>query len=279
MANLRVVFDNAIHRAATLTATQNVAGLPISNVLTDYKSEIWRSIAVTSVSITMTWPDPPETIGCVVLAHTNLTSTALVNVALYDQTADGVPDQQSGYQNAAAGVNFGDFVWGSQPLGVNSYAYGGASYAVIYVPRFAARKVTITITDTLNPAGYLEVGRIIVGDYWEPTYNAEAGVTLGVADLSKNERTDAGDLRTDRGTQHKTLSLDLNYLTQADKNTFYGIMRNGIYRPLFVSVTPESPDDIFGEQMYQLYGKMSKATSLKYQLLGQFSTQLELEEI
>lgn len=278
MANMRVVFDNAADRSLTLTATNSAGSLLPANMLTDFKSEVWRSSSLpSSLIITITWANA-ELINAAVLAFTNISPSATIRFRGYTEATDGIAVFDS-LTSPLSGVNLSDLVWGGQPLGVNAYNYGGGSYAAMYGPGGVYKKVTLIISDTTNPAGFIEVGRLIIGNYWSPTYTAEAGATLGVIDTSKNERTDAGDLRTDRGTIHKTLNLDLNYLTNSDRNVFLGLMRNGIYRPMFISLTPESTDDQQGEQAFQLYGKMSRPTSLKYQLLNQFSTSLELEEI
>jgi hypothetical protein len=180
---------------------------------------------------------------------------------------------------AAPASDFDAFGWGTEPLGVNAYAYGGGAYGVMWVTPGTYQKVIIDITDTSNPLGYVEASRLVVGGYWSPTYTAEAGASVTVQDNSKHERTDAGDLRTDRGTIHKVINFDLNFLTTADRNSLWSVLRNnGMHTPVYVSLIPESDDEI-GEQIYQVYGKISKNGSIKYALLNQSTSQLEIEEM
>lgn len=275
MANLRVVYDNAADRA-TIAASSTAGSLVAANLQTDYKSDVWRSTGLTA-TLTITFPTA-ELIGMVALAFCSLSSAATFRVRGYALTADVTPlVDTTGY--AAQASDFTSFYWGTEPLGVNAYSYGGGAYGVLWLPSVnACQKVVIDITDS-NPLGYIEASRLVCGTYWSPTNNAEAGAEVGVVDTSKHERTDAGDLRTDRGTIHKTLSFELAYLTQQDRNSLWNILRgNGMFKPLFISLLPTDADYV-GEQVYQIYGKIGRPSRLRYQHTHRFSTTLEIEEL
>jgi hypothetical protein len=181
---------------------------------------------------------------------------------------------------AAEAPPFDVWGWGSEPLGVNAYAYGGAAYGCVWLNTIVAvKKIVIDVDDSSNPLGYIECSRLVTGSYWEPVYNAEYGVEVGAGDLSKHERSDAGDLRTDRGAIYKTMSLDLNYMPAADRNAMWRILRgNGMSRPVYLSLVPQA-QDAFEEQMFQIYGKLSRTSAMKYQFMNQYSSTLEIEEI
>jgi hypothetical protein len=275
--NLRVVYNNAADRA-TLTASSTAGTCVVTNLQSDFKSEVWRSNTTTE-TVTMTWA-VGEIIGMVALAFCSLSSAATFRIKAYNLSTDSTPAYDATKLCCPASM-FDAFYWGTEPLGVNAYSYGGATYAVAWIPPNAYQKIELVITDS-NPLGYIEASRLVCGTYWSPTYTAEMGAAVGVVDNSKQERTDAGDLRTDRGTVHKTLNFDLNFLTQQDRNSLYNIIvGNGLFRPLYVSLLPEetSDQDQIGEQVFQIYGKMSRQGSIKYQFVNQFSTQLELEEL
>lgn len=275
--NLRVVYNNAADRA-TLTASSEVGNCFVTNLQSDFKSEVWRSNTTTE-AITMTWATG-EIIGMVALAFCSLSSAATFRVKAYNLSTDVTPAYDVTKLCCPASA-FDAFYWGTEPLGANAYSYGGGTYAVAWIPPNAYQKIQLIITDS-NPLGYIEASRLVCGTYWSPKYTAEYGATVGVVDTSKQERTDAGDLRTDRGTVHKTLNFDLNFLTNQDRNSLYNIIiGNGLWRPVYVSLTPEETvqGDQTGEQVFQIYGKMSRQSSIKYQFINQFSTQLELEEL
>lgn len=275
MSNLRVVYDNAADRA-TITASSTAGSLVPSNLKSDYKSEVWRSTGLTA-TLTITWATA-ELIGMVALAFCNLSAAGTFRVRGYALESDVVPlIDHTGF--VAYGANFEEFSWGMEPLGANAYSYGGGAYAVLWLPQVhACKKLVIDIEDVI-PAGYLEASRLVCGTYWEPVYNAEYGTTVGIVDTSKHERTDAGDLRTDRGTIHKTLSFDLAVMPKEDRDALYNIIRgNGMFKPMYVSLTPESEDEV-GEQVFQIYGKVSRNSTLRWVNFNQFSTQLDIEEL
>jgi hypothetical protein len=276
MANLRVVYDNAADRASSITASTTAGSLTTANLKTDYKSEIWRSTATTA-TLTIQWASA-EMVGMLALAFCNLTSAATFRVRCYYNATDPSPAiDKTAY--ACPGVDFSNMGWGTEPLGVNAYSYGGGTYGAIWFATGTYQKIVLDITDVI-PAGYIEASRLVCGRYWSPAYNAESGAQVSMVDNSKQERTDAGDLRTDRGTVAKAMSFDLNYLTATDRNSLWNILRgNGTFKPVYVSLLPESTDDQTGEQVYQVYGKLTKQAAIKYNWLNSFSSQLELEEI
>lgn len=277
MANLRVVYDNAADRAS-LSASTTAGSLAVSNLLTDIKSEIWRSTGSTA-TITLNWP-AGELVGMVAFPFCSLSSGAQIRVRCYTLATDANPVFDTGYQMAAEAPPFDVWGWGSEPLGVNAYAYGGSAYGVVWFAIQTAQKMVIDIDDSSNPLGYIECSRIVTGTYWEATYNPEYGsVVVGAEDLSTHQRTDAGDLRTDRGAIYKTLTVDLSYLTPIDRNAIWRVLRgNSMSRPIYLSVVPQATD-AFDEQIFQIYGKMTKGASMKYAFMNQYSSQLDIQEI
>lgn len=280
--NLRVVYNNSADRAV-LSASSTAGTCVASNLQTDFKSEVWRSVytanSVQQETITMTWA-VGEIIGMVALAFCSLSSTASFRIKAYNLSTDTTPAYDA-TKLCCPAARFDEFYWGTEPLGANAYSYGGGTYAVMWIPPNAYQKIELIITDS-NPLGYIEASRLVCGTYWSPKYTAEQGATIGVIDNSKQERTDAGDLRTDRGTVHKTMNFDLNFLTEQDRNSLYNILvGNGLFRPLYISLIPEEAagQDQIGEQVFQIYGKLARSSSIRYQLINQFSTQLELEEL
>lgn len=84
MPNLRIVSDNAIDRAATLTATSQAStSMSVGNLLIDRKSSVWRSVG-TAANFRATWGSA-ETIGCVALPFCNLSPTATMRVRVTNE--------------------------------------------------------------------------------------------------------------------------------------------------------------------------------------------------
>jgi hypothetical protein len=276
--NLRIVYDNAISRTVTLLADTTAGSLVVTNMTTDLKSDVYRSTA-TSCSITATWA-ASETIGVVALPFCNMTTAGTLRVRAYTNVADATPAYDSGAVLANPTNTADPATWGSAYQGVNSFAYGGGSYAVVWIPPVACKKLIVDVADSTNPAGYFEAARLVCGNYWQATNNPDHGsVTAAMEETSKHERADSGDLRTDRGVMYQTLTFSLEIMPLADRNIVWRILKgNGMYRPVFVSVAPQS-SDAGEEEIYMVYGKLSKNSQIQYQFLNQFATSLSIEEI
>lgn len=276
MANLRIVYDNAAARTSSIVASSTAGTLTTANLMSDRKSEVWRSTS-TSATLTVTFTSS-ENVACVALPFCNLTSLATIRVRAYTNTGDPTPIVDTGSVLAAPSSLGGTLDWGNLPFGVNAFSYGGYTYADAWFGVVAVRKIVIDLVDSTNPAGYIECAKLVAGNYWSPVYNAPVGARMAVEETSKHDRTDAGDLMTDRGVMYKSLSIDLVYMPTLDRDYAWRILRgNGMGKPVYVSVMPDSTD-VSEEQIFQIYGKLSKNSSLVYQLMNQYSTSLQIDE-
>ena len=284
MPNLRIIYDNAADRAV-LTASSQAGALGPANLQRDSKNAVLRS-ASTLQQITATWPIA-ETLSCVALTPTNLTSGAFIRVRVWSTPGAGVPVFDSGFNYACAPAPLGTFPLGVLPLGhnayqwggVNTWARGGGAAAVLWFPRVRGRQMLIDIVDAQNPQAYVEAGRLIVGDYWDPEYNADYGAALQVQDSSERYRTGAGSLKTQRGTVSSKLSLQLSHLGAADRARFMRILReNGAARPLLVSLFPEHADPLL-EQDHMVYGLPTNLGAVSTPYYETYAVPLEIEGI
>lgn len=275
MPNLRVVYNNAANRASALTASTTAGALAAGNLLTDLKTEVWRSTG-TSADLTVTW-GPNETVACAALAFTNLTSTATMRVRCYTNFGDASPVYDSGAVLCCpASLGF-TAPWVT--AGANTFAYGGGVYAAVWFPAVSAQKVVITVTDTAG-IGYVEAARLIVGNYWSPDRNAESdSVQIVPKEDSKHSRSESGVLWTERGPVYKSLSFDLAYMTASDRNNMWKIARgNGMSTSMFISMVPESTDS-YDEQIHSIYGRLSNLNPIQYKYSHLFSSKMQVEEI
>lgn len=231
-------------------------------------------------TVRVAWASP-ETISCVAIPFNNLTNAALIRVRTYSDEAGSLLLSDSGWAVACPGGIRGDALWANIPQGVNSFAYGGGSYALVWLPRASGiQHVQISLSDTTNPDGYIEFANLVVGDYWEADYNVGYGdVNVMTQETTKDERSDAGDLRIDRGVMCRDLSLSLKVLSANDKARLWRILRgNGMSTSVFVSVVPTSTDanEI---QMHMIYGKLSKQSAIMYQTYNLYASSLDIQEV
>lgn len=276
MSNLRILYDIASDRA-TLTASTTAGSLVVDNLKSNHKSLVWRSTSTTA-SLTATWTTP-EFVGCIAIPFCNFTSTATIRVRVYTDAAGNELVFDTGVVLACPYSPLGAFKWGEEPIGVNSYTYGGGTYASVWTPIKTARKVVIDIVDDGNPAGYLDCGRLVVGGYWTPIYNPQYSATATSQDTSRQYRTEAGELLSDIGTVSKRLNINLSILVPSDRAAFWRSIRNvGMSKPIFVSLFPDDPDSEL-EQTHQIFGKLPTLGAISASSYNLYSAPLEVEEI
>jgi len=277
MANLRILHDNAANRVSSLSASTTSGSLAAANLLTDRKAEVHRATA-TSVTYTAIWTTA-ELMNMVCLAYTNYTSTATIRVRAYSDSADVSPAVDTGTVLACGYSPLGLWPWGTVPLGVNAFSYGGGTYARAYFTAGAYEKLVIDIVDVDQPLSYVEAARLIVGAYWSPEYNPGYGATARVNDTTANSRSQSGDLRSDVGTVSRSLPVDLERIVPTDRARLWNILRGSAKSgPVFISLFPED-DDPELEQAHQLYGKLASDLAISHPMFGNFSAPLEVEEI
>lgn len=169
--------------------------------------------------------------------------------------------------------------WGVQPLGVNAFSYGAASQCVIWFPISIVKKLVIDLVDPISDSGYLEGSCLVIGTYWTPRINMGYGASVVIQETTKNERSESGVLRSDRGTSSRKLSFDLKHMDPSDRSQLWTIMTsNGMINPAFFSLYPED-DDTIAEQMHQVLGKLSQQSKIAAQAYGTSQAPFEVEEV
>jgi hypothetical protein len=253
MPNLRIIHDNAADRATTLAASSTAGAYAVSRVQNDYKGQ-WHRSTDTSVTYTLTWDDG-EQIGGLGLPASNLSADATARVRLYSDVAGANLIADSGAVYACPGEELGLWNW-SQPINGNAFAYGGlAKSAVWFEEQYFAKRCVIDLVDALNPAGYIDCARLVLGPYWQPQNNHDYGFVITAVDTSEAQRNDAGDNLSDAGTAHDELTFDLKYMPEADRAELMRILRRvGTSRNIFVSLLPNFSSPV-AEQDHMGYFK------------------------
>lgn len=297
--NLRIIYQNLIDLSTTtITASSTQNGTSLNNLKQDTKSAVWRSTSSTQASFILDF-GTQKTLGGLVLAFSNLAgSGATIRLVGYNASntpsftgnvlTTGIPSSfNTGPVSCCPWNNLNLPTWGTNPAGSSNYSYGGGTYARAWLNSTQAttpvRYLGIEISDPTNTAGFIEISRMIVGDYWSPTYNTGYDIESGIKDLSEHLRTEGGDLITKRGPRFRTLNFDLKWLKGSDRKEMTKIfLGNGISKPLFVSLFPDSTgvdEDFHREGIHQIYGKMVQIPGVSYTSYEIYSTNIGLEEV
>jgi hypothetical protein len=282
MNNLRILHDNAIDRAV-LTASSQAGALGPANLQNDRRSAVLRAVG-TSVTITATWPTQ-ELIACVAPIRTNMNSSARMRVRGYQRAGDTVPVLDTGTVMPCPEAPLGASPFGHLPLGWNGYKWGGVnawargagSDGIAWFDPVSVRQLVIELSSVDNPDGYIEVSRLVGGMHWAPEYNPSYGASMTPVDTSENYRTAAGENKSNVGTRHKLLNINLEFLTPDDRARLARIVDEcGTVRPLLCSLFPENADPVL-EQQHMIYGRIANLDAMTASSFDIYSAPLQIE--
>ena len=208
----------------------------------------------------------------VALIGTNLSQAALVKVS-WGTTLGGAEVATSGWVSAfAVPVAYGGIEWpASGSLGAEFIVY------VATTPAASARYIRVEIDDTANADGYVQIGRLWVGDGFEPTYNAVYGMERGWDDFSTLDTNVAGSLAAHKRRPRRTTKFALELMSVAEGHTLTELMR----RQGLVDEVLYLPD-LARRDDSQRYGFVARLKALQNIVLPSYlrrSTLVELIEV
>jgi hypothetical protein len=234
----RILADDLI-LAATLSASPSLEStLPVGNLRTLERSEVARSTSASDQVISGNFA-ASSPVSCCVLWRHNLTTAATWRLELFNAINQGGTKV---YDSTAVAAFFAD------PLEALLADYGAdlgeweqpAQAAVLYFQEVTARSFRLTLSDSANPAGYLQASRLMIGAYWEPSIGADYGHEFQWVDPSVQARAASGVLRTPivRGPVRQ-LSFDCSQLSMADSAALTRIIgRIGLRAGVWISLYP-----------------------------------------
>jgi len=214
--NLRIIYKNVADTATITCNLTPILSTSLANLQVDTKALVCRTTGST-VTFTFTLPSA-SIVGGIVFPFCNLSSTATATVRVKATTGASFVTVATAMPVCPYQA-LGQWDWGALPLGSNGYAYGRGTYARIWITQQSVQVIEVAITDPSPTTSYLEFSRAVIGMYWSPTYNTSFGIGTTTKDLSNHERSEAGDLITNRGTRFNSMTFDLKYLNPAPGGT------------------------------------------------------------
>lgn len=269
---MRIVSNNVADNATIAITPSPVAGMDVGNLKTENKHEICR-VADNAATITVTLDKVQET-GCVAFPSCNLSSRAKMRVRVYDELIGGDERHDSGFVYVAPGVN--QWSWNpSQNLNINVFGDYPATVAMWH-KHVATGRIVIDIEDEL--ISHIDISRLVIGRYWEPIYCPAYGLSWGMDDSTTNTRSESGNIITDGGNSHRIFRLPMDAVDKRDRHRVTGLLRQGIGKRHFISVTPDNKNDVGFEQDFMMYGVLSNPGDIAYFAPGMHQTQFVFEE-
>lgn len=220
MIRLLYVFD---FDTATITSSSEASDLPDDNVVDRRVSKKWRTTDDISEWIEFDFGAPHAPPTEVSLFGYNLTTGSTVK--LY-------------YGNISPPSYLaGTFSYNSE----NHIMFITTSDLLLENPRYWR----ITFEDPSNPDGYIEVGRICGGVYFQPTQNFRCGSERFHIDPSEKFRSDGQDMYSRKKDKYWIYRIVMELLEAADKNNFRTLFDTiGITEPIVVTLDPDNEPNI-----------------------------------
>lgn len=278
MANLRIVPTNAVD-TATLTSADFTATLPVTNLQLEGRARVARTSTATGTkTINGNFAGTTLCSALVLYGH-NLSGTATWRLRLYagtNQTGTVVYDSTTLTPQTVVG--WGAFQWGVESWG--SYIFRDWEqpfYALFFADTYAL-SFKLELDDSLNPAGYLQAGRLIIGRYLSPYYNASYGLSLSWDTSSQQRRTLGGSVRTDRRATFRRLSFDLEALAAGERALWLDLARSmSLHKEMFVSVYPGVGGEL--ERDHSILCKFGQVPSSVLPMPDRWSMKFEFIEV
>jgi hypothetical protein len=221
-----VYTDSSVSYPPTFTGGSWQATLPLTNLLDRQLARVTRSTDALATSTTFDVDlSAAPAIGLLALPKHSLTPSATVRW-LASSTAGNFssPIYDSGVLA----------VW---PPGVTEQDMYGLNLAHVHIPPTpqTARHWRCAIVDTANPAGYIELARLILAGAWYPTTRVMVGAKLGLESETERIVSDGGAAFYRQKPMRRSWDFTLSMMTENESMaTAFKLSRQvGAHRQLF----------------------------------------------
>jgi len=168
-SNIRFCYDNLID-TASLTESSQVSTLPVENIQDPRLRCKWKTTGDSSENVVADLGSA-QAVNCIAILNHNI-SSSVTNLRIQGHTSDSWADPD-------VNINLLD------PVGDASYNAYNNKIIIWYSTSSSKRYWRVLIEDASNPDGYIEIGRIFLGAYFEPSAGVEQGININKKDLSE----------------------------------------------------------------------------------------------
>jgi hypothetical protein len=143
---------------------------------------------------------------------------------------------------------------------------------------YSARIAEVRIFDQANPAGHVDIGRLVVAQAYAPARNISTGYTLQTVDPSTVQRSRGGGLYADQVPHYRTVTLSIDHVERdAMLSTLYELPRiHGRTRPFAVLL---DPGDAQNMHRLTIWGSLVDTNTISSTTGTLYGTELTMQEI
>lgn len=282
--SFRIVTDNQISQMALTAAPEAVANLPVSNLKTPWRSRVMRSEPRDVATITQ-WvmgssPGKALVADCFSIHNHNLEGSDVYRIELFEgPNQSGQIVYDSSFQSAAVLIPLGVWMCGVDAFGA-TYSDDLDKISTVWFEPVVYQSFRLSIKSYNNPLGYVQLGMLFLGKSLRFDNNFAWGNEIAWSTGLSMTRTEGGSLVTEnrRPYAYRELTLDLEWLTDSDRNSIAGKLRSAAGQPMLVAAYPTVGSDIRRTE-YTMIAKLQTGNRYSHQQVNQHSTQLTFLEI
>jgi len=190
----------------TLAGGSWETALPVTNLQDERVAKVARSSDATTASTVIDVDlGSAQPIFVLALVGHNLSDSADIQVRGDDSTAFGSPDYNTGtvgaIVTAAQALDWGDLT--------RTWVHVCSAVAT-------ARYWRVNIYDTGNSDGYVQAGRVVIAQGWQPTINMDYGAQFGVQTYTQEVLSDGGAAFYAERRNRRTVECAIQDLPEAE---------------------------------------------------------------
>lgn len=246
---------------ATIAAGTAVTTLPVANLQSQQPKKVWRS-GSTADYINVTFAEPVAANMLAIAGH-NLSAGGVFRARGASTLADttSAPSVDTGWTSA----------W--PVTGKPAEAYWPSYLSALLWSNDALYKYwRVDIADPAVSQTYIQIGRMALGRYWQPTTNFDLGGTpLGRDQRDVQTVTDYGEIFTDRRQRSasRRFSLQISAADKREVNDGIGEIQRlaGMHGDVFVLLDPNATTDFHRNSMQGVF-----TSPQEHQFTQQFTT-------
>lgn len=270
---------------STITGGSYTAPRPVINAKNSVFSKKARTVdllaASTQFDVNLVKPRPIHVVS--IAAH-NFSATSTARVRVYSDVGQTDLLHDSGI------VNIWPSVYSSAQLEweYNNFWFGRIDEdgRAEFTPLFTyflpnveiGQSVKVEIFDDTNSDGYVEFGRVLISDAWQPLININYGVSFGYENTTIVDRADDTTEYFDIKAQKRTMNFVFGRLNEQEAFTrLYSLQRNqGVSKEILISFNLEQTAEGYQKTFI---GRASQLDPISQPFIENYEGSLSLLEI
>lgn len=275
MANLRILTRNIADTAVITASPAMSTTLPVTNLgKPTERGRTARTTSLASQDVKLAWASNQKA-NMVAITRHNLTTAATLRTLGYSDAAwtSGILDTTALTAFSTSGLN----------TDIDVYTERDFQHLKSSVQYFAEvtnlQSLIARIADAANPDAYMEANRLMVGKYFEVTYNPPFGsVELQQVDASVMGRADDGTQVVDKRAKWRRFTVRLDFVHDDDLDDLLALERYlGTDKETWISLYPGAGG---AKELYnQMACRIVDSPSMNPNQVGVHANSITFEEV